>query len=92
MAKCPRQLFPKIGQSVLAIINSSLSSGAVPANSKHAVVQPIIKKPGLNQTVLVNFKLVSNLPFLSLFLEDCLYIVEVFFEKAWHPGSFSIQI
>lgn len=67
MAKCPRQLFPKIGQSVLAIINSSLSSGAVPANSKHAVVQPIIKKPGLNQTVLVNFKLVSNLPFLSLF-------------------------
>lgn len=88
MAKCPHQLFPRIGQSVLAIINSSLSSGAVPANSKHAVVQPVIKKPGLNQTVLVNFKPVSKLPL----LEDCLYIVEFFFGKAWHPGSFSIQI
>lgn len=35
-----------MGQSVLAIINSSLSSGVVPQTFTHAVGQPPLKKPG----------------------------------------------
>ena len=37
-----KQAFPTVGSSCLTIIN--LSSGVVPANLKHAVVQPLLKK------------------------------------------------
>ncbi len=39
-----KEVFPTVGPSVLAVVNSSLSSGVVPENFKHAVVQPLIKK------------------------------------------------
>lgn len=68
-----KEVFPSIGQSILAIINSSLSSGVVPANFKHAVVQPLIKKPGLDPTVLANFRPISKLPFLSKISEKIVY-------------------
>ncbi len=35
-----KEVFPTVGPSVLAVVNSSLSSGVVPENFKHAVVQP----------------------------------------------------
>lgn len=47
--------FSCIGKLVLAIINSSLSYGVVPVSFKHALVQPLLKKPGLDHTVLANF-------------------------------------
>lgn len=50
-----KEVFPTVGPSVLAV-NSSLSSGVVPKNFKHAVVQPLIKKPGLDPVDLVNFR------------------------------------
>ena len=68
-----KEVLPCIGQSVLAIINSSLSSGAVPVSFKHAVVQPLLKKPGLDQTVLANFRPISKLPFISKILEKIVY-------------------
>ncbi len=34
-----KEVFPTVGPSVLAVVNSSLSSGVVPENFKHAVVQ-----------------------------------------------------
>ena len=37
-----REVFPTVGQSVIALINSSLSSGVVPENFKHAVVIVIV--------------------------------------------------
>lgn len=40
-----------IGQLVLAVINSSLFSSEVPANFKHVLVQRLIKKHGLDQTL-----------------------------------------
>lgn len=49
-----KEVFPSTGQSVLAIINSSLSSGVVLADFKHAVVQLPNKKPSLDRTVLVS--------------------------------------
>ena len=49
-----KEVFQTVGPSLLEIINSSLSSGVVPKNFKHAVVQPLLKKPGLDPTVLTN--------------------------------------
>ncbi|XP_042341014.1 uncharacterized protein LOC121942011 [Plectropomus leopardus] len=57
------------GSSVLTLINSSLSSGVVPKNFKHAVVQPLIKKPRQDTTVLSNYRPISKLPFMSKILE-----------------------
>lgn len=60
-----KEVFSTVGPSFLKIINSSLSSRVVPANSKHPVVQPLLKKPGLDPTVLANFRPFSKLPFFS---------------------------
>ncbi len=68
-----KEVFPTVGPSVLAVVNSSLSSGVVPGNFKHAVVQPLIKKPGLDPTELANFRPISKLSFLSKVLEKIVY-------------------
>uniref|UniRef100_A0A3B4X257 Reverse transcriptase domain-containing protein n=1 Tax=Seriola lalandi dorsalis TaxID=1841481 RepID=A0A3B4X257_SERLL len=68
-----KEVFPTVGPSVLAVINSSLSSGVVPKNFKHAVVQPLIKKTGLDSAVLANYRPISKLPFLSKLLEKTVY-------------------
>ena len=60
-----KEVFSTVGPSVIALINSSLSSGVVPENFKHAVVQHLIKKPALDPAVLANFRPISKLPFLS---------------------------
>ena len=71
---CPASLFsPSIGQSFLAIINGSLSSGVVPQSFKHAVVQPLLNKPGLDPGMLANYRPISKLPF--------------FFQKSWKKFS-----
>ena len=54
-----KEVFPSIGQLVLAIINSSLSSCVVPQNFKHAVLQPLLKKPGLDCGTLANYRPIS---------------------------------
>lgn len=41
----------------------------VPKIFKHAVVQPLLKKPGLDPTDLANFRPISRLPFISKILE-----------------------
>lgn len=60
-----KEIFPYIRHLLLNIVNSSLSSGVVPTGFKQAVVQPLMKKPGLDHTVLANFRPTSRLPFLS---------------------------
>lgn len=45
---------------ILVVDNSSLSSGLVPIGFKHATVQPPLKKPGHDQTVLVDFRPISK--------------------------------
>lgn len=69
-----KEVFPNVGPSVTAVANSSLSSSVVPELFKHAVVQPLIKKPGLDSTVLSNFRPISKLPFLSNTLENKVHI------------------
>ena len=62
---CLSDLLPRI----TIFLNSSLCSGAVPPQFKQAVVTPLLKKPGLDQNDLKNFRFVSNLPFISKILE-----------------------
>ena len=54
---------------ITAIVNTSLSSGVVPLQFKHAAVTPLLKKHGLDPNDLKNFRPVSNLPFVSKILE-----------------------
>ena len=44
-------------------------SGRVPTYFKQAVVQPLLKKPNLDATVLSNYRPISKLPFISKILE-----------------------
>ena len=47
----------------------SLSTSVVPTSFKGAIVRPLLKKPGLDKDILKNYRLVSNLPFISKVLE-----------------------
>uniref|UniRef100_A0A3B3BYA6 Reverse transcriptase domain-containing protein n=1 Tax=Oryzias melastigma TaxID=30732 RepID=A0A3B3BYA6_ORYME len=69
-----KQVFTSIGQLILTVINSSLSTGVVPTGFKHAVVKPLIKRPNLDNSVLANFRSISRLPFLSKILEKVVYL------------------
>lgn len=76
-----KDIFNSIAPIILAIINSSLISGVVPTSFKHAVVQPLLKKPNLDPDILNNYRPISNLSFgklekviysqLSSYLADC---------------------
>ena len=52
-----------------AIFNKSLESSSVPSSFKHALVRPLLKKPGLDADNLKNYRPVSNLPFIAKCLE-----------------------
>ncbi len=65
-SRLPKEVFNAVGSAVLRIINCS---GSVPAASKHAVIQPLLKKPSLDPAVLLNVRPVSKLAFLSELLE-----------------------
>jgi hypothetical protein len=54
---------------ITCIINLSLSTGVVPDRFKQALVTPLLKKAGMDQNVLKNYRPVSNLPFISKILE-----------------------
>ncbi len=66
-SKLLKEVLPEVIDPLLAIINSSL--GYVPKNFKLAVIKPLIKKPQLDPKYLVNYRPISNLPFLSKILE-----------------------
>ncbi len=68
-SKLLKEVLPEVIDPVLAIINSSLSLGYVPKNFKLAVIKPLIKKTQLDPKDLVNYRPISNLPFLSKILE-----------------------
>jgi len=51
------------------MINISLTKGIFPNCHKHAIVTPLLKKPGLDSSDLNNFRPVSNLSFVSKIIE-----------------------
>jgi len=65
LKECLNDLLPLITK----IINHSMELGHVPNSFKVAHVRPLIKKPGLDENNLKNYRPVSNLPFLSKVLE-----------------------
>ncbi len=68
-SKLIKELLPEVIDPLLAIINSLLSLGYVPKTFKLAVIKPFIKKTQLDPKDLVNYRPISNLPFLSKILE-----------------------
>ena len=54
---------------ITEIVNDSLSSGHVPEELKVAHVTSLLKNTSLDKNVLKNYRLVSNLPFVSKVLE-----------------------
>ncbi len=65
----PILVLPEVIDPLLTIINSSLSLVYVPKPFKLAVVKPLIKNTQLDPKDLVNYRPISNLPFLSKILE-----------------------
>ncbi len=65
-SKLLKEVLPEVIDPLLAIINSSLVLGYVPKTFKLAVFKPLIKKTLLlDPKDLVNYRPISNLPFLS---------------------------
>lgn len=60
---------PFLSSLITDIMHASLISGTVPVAFKIAVITAILKKPGQTQIILMFFRLISNLPFLSKILE-----------------------
>uniref|UniRef100_A0A669BHY4 Reverse transcriptase domain-containing protein n=1 Tax=Oreochromis niloticus TaxID=8128 RepID=A0A669BHY4_ORENI len=68
-----KQVLDSVGPFLLVLINACLSSGCFPTLFKHAVVQPLLKKPNLDPSILSNYRPISNLPFLSKVLERVVF-------------------
>ena len=63
------KVFDVNGHLVTKMANLSLSTGVFPNTFKHAIVEPLLKKTGLDPTVLSHFRPISKLPFLSKIIE-----------------------
>uniref|UniRef100_A0A8C7WVE9 Reverse transcriptase domain-containing protein n=1 Tax=Oryzias sinensis TaxID=183150 RepID=A0A8C7WVE9_9TELE len=63
------KVFECIGAAVVDLINLSLTSGSVPSFLKHAVINPVLKKPNLDHSDPNNFRPISKLPFIAKILE-----------------------
>ncbi len=64
-----KEVMDVLAPHLLRIINSSLSTGHVPDSLKIACVQPFLKGPTLDPTVIKFFRPISKLPFISKILE-----------------------
>ena len=69
-----KEVWDTIGLNVQKVINSSLASGVVPAYFKEAGVEPLLKKPNLDTSVLSNYRPISKLPFISKILEKTVLV------------------
>lgn len=65
LKRCICPLLPVLKE----IINTSISSGVVPACFKSASITPLLKKTSLNQEEMKNYRPVSQLPYVSKLLE-----------------------
>ncbi len=70
-SKLLKEVLPEVIDPLLAIItlSLSLSLGYVPKTFKLAGNKPLIKKKKLDPKYLINYRPISNLPFLSKILE-----------------------
>ncbi len=73
-SKLLKEVLPEVIDPLLAIINSSLSLAYVPKTFKLAVIKASHKKTQLEPKV--NYRPISNLPFLSKILEKVYSFLE----------------
>ena len=66
-----KRCLPELSLILLYIVNKSLSVGYFPNILKHAVLNPTLKNEKLDSDLLKNYRPVSNLSFVSKFLEKC---------------------
>ena len=64
----PRQMIDVVAPIITKIVNTSLQSRIFSINLKEALLQPLLKKPGL-ELIFKNFRPVSNLSYLSKLIE-----------------------
>ena len=69
-----KRVFDSVSGPVLEIINTSLRTGFFPDAFKTAVVKPLLKKPKLDNSLLANYRPISNLPFISKVLEKIVLV------------------
>ena len=65
LKKCIDEILP----SIVRLVNTSLRSGRFPDSFKEAAIRPILKKPNLQADKFQNYRLVSNLQFVSKIIE-----------------------
>ncbi len=58
---------------LLEVVNTSHLSGTFPNSLKTAVVKPLLKKRNLDNTVLSNYRPISNLPFIGKIIEKVVF-------------------
>jgi len=51
------------------MVNASLRDCSLPASQKRSIVSPLLKKPSLDPSEMRNYRLVSNLTFVSKVVE-----------------------
>ncbi len=92
-SKLLKEVLPEIIDPLLTIINLSLSLGYVPKTFKLAVIKPLIKKTQLDPKDLVNYRPISNLPFLSKILEKVVSLTIIFLlREKWYLWGFPVRI
>ena len=65
LKKCAAIVSPYLAN----LFNLSLGGGKFPSPWKHAIVMPLLKKAGLDDTSVSNYRPISNLPHVSKILE-----------------------
>ncbi|XP_078539927.1 uncharacterized protein LOC144824797 [Lissotriton helveticus] len=70
---CPppvlRAVFSALPDSILPLLNTSLSTGTVPSVFKQAILVPLLKKVGADPANSANYRPISLLPYTSKLLE-----------------------
>ena len=66
-----KDILPAVLKTIIQIVNMSLTTGTFPLYWKTAMVRPLIKKAGLELSKK-NYRLVSNLCFLSKVVKHCM--------------------
>ena len=63
------QSLDTLSSVILKIVNLSIESAFLPVSLKEAIIKPILKKSNLDPLEYMNFRPISNLPFLSKVIE-----------------------
>ena len=80
LSRLIKEVFHVVDRNVFEIINKSLVSGVVPTFFKHAVVQPLLKKPNLDHDSPSNFRTISKLRRLFLIHYNTIWLRAKAFE------------